>query len=206
MATSPPISLTGDLALMVLRAFLLGILPAGTEVVRGLDNRVPEPIGADFLVMTPVLRERIETNVDTYRDGYPDAPCAKDVLQPVKLTVQLDIHGPAGADHTQVITALFRDEYAVDRFAASGFDMAPLYTSEPRQIPFLNGEQQVEALWSVDLVMQVNSLVTVPQDFAQSLEIGTAGNPVTATTTEVQPWNGLREVDQTFPGPVKPHL
>ena len=60
---------------------------------------------------------------------------------------------------------------------ASGFDIAPLFASEPRQVPFLNEAQQVETRWSVDLVMQVNPLVTVPQDFAQSLDISTTGIP-----------------------------
>ena len=186
---------TESQAMEALRAFLLGILTEGTEVVRGLDNRVPEPIGTDFVVITPILRERLSTNVSTYRDGWPDAPSVREVLQPTRLTVQLDVHGPSGGDNVQVITTLFRDTYAADFFTASGADIAPLYTGEPRQMPFLNGEQQVESRWSVDCVLQMNARVTVPQDFTQSLEIGTAGNPVTAQTKTVQPWNGLIEVD-----------
>lgn len=193
---SVSLSLTESQALAALRAFLLAVLPDGTEVIAGLDNRVPEPVGADFVVMTPVLRERLSTNVTTYSDGWPDAPGVKAVRQATKLTVQLDIHGPAGADSTQVVTTLWRDVSACDALAASGLDLAPLYANEARQIPFVNGEQQVETRWSVDLVMQVNPAIAVPQDFADSLEIGDAGNPVTATTTTtVQGWNGLIEVD-----------
>lgn len=48
--------------------FLASILPAGVLVVQGQDNRVPEPIGADFVIMTPIMRQRLETNVDTYSD------------------------------------------------------------------------------------------------------------------------------------------
>ncbi len=196
---APSLSLTESASLTALRAFLLSVLPAGIEVIQGQDNRVPEPRHQNFVVMTPILRDRLETNVTTYHDGYPDAPSVKSVLQPTRLTVQLDVHGPSGADHTQVITTLFRDPYAVDLFAASGLDLAPLYAGEPRQVPFLNEAQQVETRWSVDLVMQVNPVVTVPQDFTPALEVGTAGNPVTAATRHVQPWNGLKEVDQTFP-------
>lgn len=193
--STPPLGLTESQAMEALRAFLLGILTEGTEVVRGLDNRVPEPGGTDFVVITPILRERLSTNVSTYRDGWPGAPSVREVLQPTRLTVQLDVHGPSGGDNVQVITTLFRDRYAADFFTASGADIAPLYTGEPRQMPFLNGEQQVESRWSVDCVLQMNARVTVPQDFTQSLEIGTAGNPVTAQTKTVQPWNGLIEVD-----------
>jgi hypothetical protein len=53
---------------IALRSFLLGILPAGTEVIQGQGNRVPEPKGADFVVMTPIRRERLATNVDSYLD------------------------------------------------------------------------------------------------------------------------------------------
>lgn len=51
-----------------LRSFLLSFLPAGVEVVEGQDNRTPEPAGADFVVMTALLRTRLSTNVDTYAD------------------------------------------------------------------------------------------------------------------------------------------
>jgi hypothetical protein len=194
LMSTPTLSLTESQALAALRAFLLSALPEGTEVtVR--DNRVPEPIGTDFGVMTPTLRERLSTNVLTYRDRYPDAPGEKDVLQATKLTVQLDVHGPASADSTQIIDTLWRDATACDALAASGLDLAPLYASEPRQIPFVNGEQRVETHWSVDLVMQVSQVVTVPQDFAAALEIGDAGHSVTAATTAVEGWNGLIDVD-----------
>src|SRR5471032_2050484 len=62
------LSLTESQTLTALRSFLLGVLPSGIEVVDGLDNRVPEPVGPDFVTMTPMLRDRIETNTDTYSD------------------------------------------------------------------------------------------------------------------------------------------
>ena len=65
---SASLSLTEYDVLVATRAFLLAILPAGVEVVRGQDNRVPEPAGADFVVVTPVGRERLGTNVVTVVD------------------------------------------------------------------------------------------------------------------------------------------
>jgi hypothetical protein len=52
----------------VLRSFLLQILPAGIECIQGQDNRVPEPTGSDFVVMTAMRRTRLETNIDTLVD------------------------------------------------------------------------------------------------------------------------------------------
>jgi hypothetical protein len=92
------------------------------------------------------------------------------LLQPTQVTVQLDVHGPASADNTQIITTLFRDDYATSAFALSGFDVTPLYANDPHQMPFTNGEQQVEDRWVVDVVMQANPVVSVPQQFASSIE------------------------------------
>ena len=60
------ISITESQILAVLRTFILSIVPAGIEVTRGLTNRVDEPAGPDFITMTPIMRERLEWNTDTY--------------------------------------------------------------------------------------------------------------------------------------------
>ncbi|MGF6633528.1 phage neck terminator protein [Paraburkholderia sp. MM6662-R1] len=190
------LSFTESEALAALRAFLLGILADGIEVVQGQDNRVSEPQSPDFVVMWPLLRDRLATNVTRYSDGFPAAPSVKQVSQSTRLTVQLDVHGPASADNAQIITTLFRDSYGVDALAASGIEIAPLYTSEARQVPFRNAENEVERRWTIDLQLQIKPVVTVAQEFADSLEIGTAGNPVTAETTVRQAWNGLINVDR----------
>lgn len=49
--------------------------------------------------------------------------------------------------------------------------LAPLYAESPVQTPFLNGEQQVEYRWSIDVVFQAKPVVTIPQDFATSVAI-----------------------------------
>ena len=41
-----------------LRAFLLAVLPDGTEVFEGLDNRVPESSAPNFVTMTVLRRPR----------------------------------------------------------------------------------------------------------------------------------------------------
>jgi hypothetical protein len=230
---SVTLNLTESNIFTAVRAYLLTVLPAGMEVVDGQDNRVPEPAGTDFVTMTPILRERLETNVDAYQDvaftasidgdtmtvtdvsvgsiavgaqllgnnlaansvvtafgtgtggdgTYTVSPAqnvasqviaagTSTLLQPVTVTIQLDVHGPCSADNTQIITTTWRDQYAVDQLALanSGYDLAPLYHSEPRQMPFENGEQQIEERWTFDLVLQANPIVTVPLQFASQLE------------------------------------
>ena len=53
---------------VALRSFLLSVLPAGVEVIQGQDSRVPEPSNVDFVVMTPITRERLATNYILWAD------------------------------------------------------------------------------------------------------------------------------------------
>jgi hypothetical protein len=217
-------------------------MSTGVEVIKGQINRTPEPASPDFVVMTPILRDRLATNVDSYADAvftgsisgttltvtavpegalavgrtvfgpnvtagttiialgtgrggtgtYVVAPSqtaaaetmaagTQEILSPVKVTVQLDVHGPNSEDNAQAISTLFRDAQAAYFFSASGVDVAPLYADALRQIPFLNGEQQVETRWIVEAVMQANPVLTVPQQFAAALAVD------------------LIEVDATYP-------
>ncbi|NTJ46909.1 hypothetical protein G6K93_07770 [Agrobacterium rhizogenes] len=92
-------------------------------------------------------------------------------LQPTRVTVQLDVHGPNSSENAQTISTLFRDDFAVQAFKASGFDVTPLYVSDPRQLPFENENAQVENRWVLDAVVQANSIIRTPQQFAEELDI-----------------------------------
>lgn len=225
------VSISESDLMKVLGDFLTSILPSSVEVIRGMDNRVPEPTQPDFVTMIPGARERLETNVDSYADvlfqgsiagtvltvdsvnygtilegstvfgvGVADntvitapgtgtggagtytvsvsqnvagpiamASGAQEMLQPTQVTVQLDVHGPNSADNAQIISTLFRDDYAVQSMTASGFDLAPLYADDPKQVPFANDQQQIEYRWVIDARLQVNPTVSVPQQFADQL-------------------------------------
>lgn len=219
--------------LIALRSFLIAILPAGVPVIRAQVNRVPEPASPDFVLMTPIRRERLATNIDTWADTLIFAAIAgtqltvatiengtlsvgspifgvavadgtvitafgtgtggvgsytvsisqsvsqdwlaagvKSVLMETELTVQLDVHGPGSADAAQQIAAVMRDEYACQFFAAANSAIAPLYASDPRQVPFLNSEEQFETRWILEACLQVQFVAAVPQQFADQLEIG----------------------------------
>lgn len=224
---------TQSQAQQALRSFLLNVLPAGVAVVLGQVNRVAEPSAADFVVMWPIRRERLRTNVDLGADvsltgsvsgttltvtavafgtiavgstlfgptvvaGTTIAPGGTgsggvgtyalsqgqtvasgplaagnvDYTQGTRLVMQLDVHGPNSADNAQVITTMLRDDYAVRNFEASGFDVTPLYCDDPRQVPFINAEEQYETRWVVEAHLQVNQTVTVPQQFADQVDVG----------------------------------
>jgi hypothetical protein len=153
-----------------LRAFLLGIVPAGTEVIMGQENRVPEPEGDDYVVMTPLFKMRLSTNHTTYTDLGTN-PGTRGSAPDLAFHIQLDIHGPASGDNAAIIATLFRDDYAVQQFKASGFDISPLYCDDPKQMPFTNGENQYEDRWIITAVIQYNPVTQTPIDFADALEV-----------------------------------
>lgn len=222
---------TQDDIATALRAFLLAVLPDGTAVVLGQVNRASEPLG-DFVVMWPIRRERIETNVDGMADALFEASIAGDVMtvvsvsigevavgntvfgsgvvlgtritalgsgtggpgtyavspsqsapgqslaagatnamQPTEVTMQLDVHGPASADNAQIVSTLFRDPYATELFATIAPSISPLFADDPRQIPFINAEDQYEDRWVIDAHLQANQTVVVPQQYADAVEV-----------------------------------
>jgi hypothetical protein len=218
-----------------LRAFLLQILPAGVEVISAQVNRVPEPEGDDFVIMTPLLRTRLATNEDEFSDALFTASITSNILdvtvvtlgslivgspifgenvaantmitslgsgtggvgtynvsttpdvtseamaggtsvigQETQITMQIDVHGPNASDNAQIISTLFRDPYAVDFFNAQtpAYGISPLYTTDPRQTPFINAEQQYEYRYTIDAELQVTQGVVVPQQSAGAINVG----------------------------------
>lgn len=59
-----------DTIFTALRTFLEAIVPVGTEVLQGQTNRVPETEADDFVVMVPIRRARLSTNVDSNGDVF----------------------------------------------------------------------------------------------------------------------------------------
>jgi hypothetical protein len=95
--------------------------------------------------------------------------------QGAELTIQLDFHSAdtsLAGDLAQTVSTLFRSEYAVDQFATSGFDITPLYADDPRMVPFINENQQWEWRWVLEARTQCNDVVSLPQEFADSLDVG----------------------------------
>lgn len=213
-------------------------MSGAVEVVRGNVNRVPEPLGGDYVVMMQLRQDALSYNEVSYADNVaagtisgnvltvaavtqaesplspgmlvltipsmPDPVADNTVLGaqitgtpggagtygvspsqtvamttmylgqrqdlvPTQLSIQVDVHGPSAGDNVKIISGLLRSAYGTTAFAASGFDVTPLYTSSPRFVPFLNAEQQVEYRWSVDIELQINPVILTPQQFADKL-------------------------------------
>jgi hypothetical protein len=108
-------------------------------------------------------------------DPVPDTPsttiyCGVEAaMNPQELRVQLDVHGPLSWSNAMTIATLVRDYVGVVAFQETGSGVTPLYTEDPRMIPFSNGEDQYEERWVVELCLQVNPVVSVALQFADTL-------------------------------------
>src|SRR5215475_1385480 len=143
-------------------SFLASVLPAGVEIVEGQDNRVPEPTANDFIVIWPIRDRRLSTNVDTYDPTNQ----TETFTEGVESAVQMDVHGPNSSENARLCSMLLRDEYAVNFFAGANAAVTPLHADDPRQIPFLNDQQQIEFRWIVEALLQVNASTTLTMQSA----------------------------------------
>jgi hypothetical protein len=224
------INITQSQIFTVLKSFLDSIVLPGTLTFQGQVNRVSEPPETDYVVMWPIFRNRLATNIDslienlfvgsisgtvlivtTINEGeivignqISGANVAANTLvtalgtgtggvgtytvsvsqtiaseimqsgqqqaqQSTEMVIQADIHGPNSAENAQIINTLFWDQAAFDNFKAASFEIAPLYSSDPKQMPFINGEQQYETRYILELRLQVNPIVGIPIQFATRL-------------------------------------
>lgn len=99
---------------------------------------------------------------------------AKTFQQNAEVTVQLDFHSAAtsdAGDMAQTVSTLFRDIYAVDFFGdlpSPQNNVVPFYADDPRQMPFINENQQYEWRWILEAVMQVNQTVSISEPYADA--------------------------------------
>lgn len=97
----------------------------------------------------------------------------REFITPSEAVVQLDCYGTLSEDWSRIIQTLVRSEYGVTALrAASAGLVTPLYAREPRQMPFVNAEQQYENRWIVEVSLQVNDTVQIPQQYADAVVLG----------------------------------
>lgn len=134
-------------------------------VLRSQVNRVSFPTG-DFVLMTPTSSLPLSTNVDAFTDA------TKTVKRATQFTVQIDCYGTQANERAITLATLLRDDVANESFAASGFDIQPLYASDAHQMPLITGEEQYLERWTFEAVLQFNPVLTVPIQSATAVDVG----------------------------------
>lgn len=147
-----------------MRTFLLQqIVPVGTEVVQGQDNRVPQPKGA-HVVMQNVMLRKLSTNVHSF----DTIAQTQTVHAFAEIRMQLDFYGAAAWEWGQAASALLRDAIGCSALAPV---CQPLHADDAALAPLITGEQQYLRRACLDAYLQWNPIVTVPQQFADTLSV-----------------------------------
>lgn len=124
-------------------------------VVRTPINRAAMPLG-DFIALTPSGSKRLATNTNSYPDTVTET-----TLEPTEFRVRADCYGATALDMSNVLRATFRDNVGVESFVGSGFDIAPLHSTDATQMPVVTGEDQYLERWTFEFVLQYNPVITL---------------------------------------------
>lgn len=163
--TDLAVSISEDNVMTTLGAFL--DLYVSCEVIQAQVNRVSMPSNGttEFVTMTQKSMKQLSKPADFNNST------EKTILTKFQFTVQLDFYGEKGVDRASSIAALLRDESGADFFDASGYDMQTLYAGDAHQMPLITGEQQYLARWTMDTVFQINQIITLPIETANTITV-----------------------------------
>ena len=153
-------SITVDQVIDALADFLAPFVP-GAQVVRAQVNRVAMPSNPG-VVLTEMLQVDLSVPATEYQ---PDAGTAT-IEGPTRIDIQIDFYGEQAGEFCKTVKTAFRSHWGFSHFPAN---IKPLYTSDGIQTPLTTGEQQYESRWTLTASLQYNPIVTVPQDFADTL-------------------------------------
>jgi hypothetical protein len=165
LAASPTLDTVATKLGNLLLDAVIGVVPAGTPVLRGPINRAAQP-PVDHVVFTILDRHRLRQNVETDVDPFPSAGGETQTEQGIKLMVQVDFYGRTAANWVDPFTTVWHSEKAF-RYLAP--ECAPLYADDGRMIPLTTGEEQFLERWAVTAMLQYNPVTSVPQQFADTL-------------------------------------
>lgn len=139
----------------------------GAQIVRGQVNRVALPPNP-CAVLTELLQVDLSVPATDYQPPVdPDVDDGTATIKgPTRIDVQIDFYGAQAGEFCKTVKAAFRSQWGFAHFPAN---IKPLYTSDGIQAPLVTGEQQYESRWTLTASLQYNPIITVPQDFADSL-------------------------------------
>jgi hypothetical protein len=144
-----------------------GALVFGANVATAVINQLTgTPGGAGTYLVSPSLNVSSETM----------SAGTKTLMQSAEIDVQLDFHSSdlTSSDFAQIVSTTLRDEYAVSFFKALSAPLngvTPLLADDPAQQPFINDQNQFEYRWVTNCRLQVDQIVSISQEYADSITV-----------------------------------
>lgn len=150
----------------------LGVVPPGTTIQRGQQNRVSMPSSACVIMTTLGIPDRIGTNergvapvTNSHNQvtGYTASVSADFIYR-----VQLDFYSPSAESQAVAAELLWRDNLGIVQMADG---MKPLYSEDLRQLPLIGGEEQFLQRWTITLVLDYQPVWTQPTEACDSVTV-----------------------------------
>jgi hypothetical protein len=135
------------------------------QVIRAQVNRVAMPVGG-FVELTEIASTDLEVSYQWY-DG---VNFQSDIVGPKRLMIQADFYGAQAGDWCAALKTVWRTPYATAQLPAG---IAPLYCDDGNESPLITGEEQYERRWVLNMFLQYNPVVIVPQQAADTLKMNT---------------------------------
>lgn len=157
-------SITVDNVIDALADFLQPFV-SGAEIVRAQVNRVSMP-----LPPCVELTELFHVDLRVPSQDYDVLNGEADLSASNRVDIQVDFYGDDAGDYCRSVETAFRTMWGFDKFPVG---IKPLYTSDGIQSPLISGEQQYVSRWTLTVSMQYNPIVSVPQQFADTLKATT---------------------------------
>jgi hypothetical protein len=103
------------------------------------------------------------------------------VTMNAEVVLQLDFHSLApdysSGDNAQIVSTLLRDEFGVDFIAGVNPAIAPFYADDPKMMPFINDQSQIEWRWVLEARFQVVQTVSISQQYFDSADLNVVEVP-----------------------------
>lgn len=151
--------------------FLQGLF-SNADIRQSQQNRDPMPAG-DFITMTALFTTGLSTSVVTYTAPEKAGNGEQHITRTTRWHCQLDFYGQSAAARAMTVATVVRTPFACDWFRANAPLLTPLWADDPHQTTMINGEQQYEPRWTLDVVAQINPVVTAPLAFFDSITLKT---------------------------------
>lgn len=137
------------------------------NIFKGFQNITSTPLNS-YIVLSPGVAVR----QDQIRRTYDSTNGLSLNQRNTTYSYQVDCYGPQGPDFANTIAIAWRTMAACDYFdgtfsnpPTAPLPVTPLYADEPSQLNIVNGELVYEQRFMLRLFLQVNQVVSLPQDF-----------------------------------------
>jgi hypothetical protein len=147
------------------------IVPAGTLIRKGQQNRVPMP-AVPFVQLTTVgVPRRIGTNADSIEPIIVNGELTGfdlDIAADFEYSMQVDFISPDAEAWSMSAELLWRDKAA---WYAMPEGIKPLYSEGRMQLPVVGAENQWIQRWTMTLVLDYQPTLTLPTQAATSATV-----------------------------------